>query len=89
MCDAFKKIENLVDIPSSHSFKKDELATLKFLAEVSDEEKIFLILAMLYIDLRLPLAERKVCPSPLIAYRHFVKLHRGRWGTGTESGCNC
>ncbi|KAF8152959.1 hypothetical protein B0H34DRAFT_86620 [Crassisporium funariophilum] len=41
-----------------HLFSKDELATLNFATEVSDEEKIFFILALLYHDLQLPPQQR-------------------------------
>jgi hypothetical protein len=37
-----------------HPFKKDELPTLNFFSDVSNEEMIFLILALLFQDLRLP-----------------------------------
>jgi hypothetical protein len=41
------------------TFSKNEAATLKFLVEIPDEEKVFLILALMFHDFKLP--PRKVC----------------------------
>jgi hypothetical protein len=41
-----------------HPFKKDELATLTFLSTVSNEEMVFLILALVYPEVRLPVRQK-------------------------------
>lgn len=50
-----------------HPFKKDDLATLAFFSDVSNEEMVFLILALSYNDLQLAPRKRKVC-----SYLHTV-----------------
>ena len=41
-----------------HPFKKDELPTLTFYADVSNEEMVFLMLILAYPDLKLPTREK-------------------------------
>jgi hypothetical protein len=41
-----------------HPFKKDELPTLTFYADVSNEEMVFLTLILAYADLKLPPQEK-------------------------------
>ncbi len=44
------------------AFSKNDLATFKFSAKISNEEKVFLVLALLFHDLQLPpVAEHRVC----------------------------
>jgi hypothetical protein len=43
------------------AFSKDEKATLKFLVDVPNEEKVFLIFAIMFYDLRMPPSKPKVC----------------------------
>ncbi|KAJ3566073.1 hypothetical protein NP233_g7236 [Leucocoprinus birnbaumii] len=50
------------------AFSKNELATLSFLVDIPYEERVFLILALMYHDFQLPpVAEPKVCVDFLVS----------------------
>lgn len=54
-----------------NAFSKNELATIKFLVDIPNEEKVFLILALMFHDLQLPpVAEPKVRQNHTLYMSH-------------------